>query len=124
MLRAFYLLIGLLTTGLGILGAFLPVLPTTPFLLISLWAYAKSSRRLESWLLEHPRFGPRLVEWRTYRVIPWRVKLTAWGSMLASLAIMIATGTPWKAMAGAVALMLIGVIYVATKPSRPPVEKT
>lgn len=122
MLRAFYLLIGLLTTGLGILGAFLPVLPTTPFLLISLWAYAKSSRRLESWLLEHPRFGPRLVEWRTHRVIPWRVKLTAWGSMVASLAIMIVTNTPWKAMAGAGALMAIGAIYVASKPSRRPDE--
>lgn len=120
MLRALYLLIGLVTTALGILGTFLPVLPTTPFLLISLWAFAKSSRRLETWLLEHPRLGPRLVEWRTYRVIPWRVKITAWATMAASLGFMVLTGTPWQAMVGAASLMAIGVIYVASKPSRVP----
>lgn len=102
------------------LGAFLPVLPTTPLLLVALWAYAKSSARLERWLIEHPRFGPRLVEWRTYRAIPLPVKLTAWGSMIASLTIMTVLGSPWQAIAGAAALMAIGAIYIATRPSRVP----
>lgn len=118
--RLAYLVVGLLFVGLGVLGAILPVLPTTPFLLVSLWAFSKSSARLERWLLEHPRFGPRLIAWRTNRVIPLPVKLTAWGSMVGSLTLMAVTGVPLKAMLGAASVMAIGAVYVATKPSRPP----
>ena len=118
--RFAYLVVGLLFVGLGVLGAVLPVLPTTPFLLVSLWAFSKSSARLERWLLEHPRFGPRLVAWRTQRVIPLPVKLTAWGSMVASLTIMAVTALSPYAMIGAGSVMAIGAIYIATKPSRPP----
>ncbi|MDX2091267.1 MAG: YbaN family protein [Kofleriaceae bacterium] len=120
--RFAYLVIGLIFVGLGVLGAILPVLPTTPFLLVSLWAFSKSSARLERWLLEHPRFGPRLVAWRTNRVIPLPVKLTAWGSMIGSLTLMVVTGAPPTAMIGAASVMAIGAVYVATKPSRPPAE--
>lgn len=120
MLRALYLAIGLACVGLGVLGAFLPVLPTTPFLLISLWAFSKSSARLERWLLEHKRFGPRLVAWRTHRVIPLAAKLAAWGSMLASLTLMIVTRRSLIATVGAAAIMAIGATYVASKPSKPP----
>ena len=123
-MRYVYLTIGLLFVGLGVLGAFLPVLPTTPLLLVSLWAFAKSSHRLETWLLTHPRFGPRLVAWRANRVIPLPVKLTAWGSMIASLSIMLITGAPWPALAGAGSLMAIGAVYIATRPSRPPSPPT
>ncbi|MBL9014630.1 MAG: YbaN family protein [Myxococcales bacterium] len=122
--RIAYLVTGLVFVVLGVLGAVLPVLPTTPFLLVSLWAFSKSSARLERWLLEHPRFGPRLVAWRTERVIPWAVKLTAWGSMTASLTIMAVTGVPLTALLGAGAVMAIGAIYIATKPSRPPRDET
>ncbi len=117
--RAAYLVTGLVFVGLGVLGAFLPVLPTTPFLLVSLWAFSKSSARLERWLLEHPRFGARLVAWRTERVIPLPVKLTAWGSMIASLTIMGITGVPVTGMIGAASVMAIGATYIALKPSRP-----
>jgi uncharacterized membrane protein YbaN (DUF454 family) len=117
--RIAYLVTGLVFVALGVLGAFLPVLPTTPFLLVSLWAFSKSSARLERWLLEHPRFGPRLVAWRTERVIPLPVKLTAWGSMVASVTIMAVTGVPLVGIAGAASVMAIGAIYIATKPSSP-----
>lgn len=118
-MRYVYLAIGLLFTGLGILGAFLPVLPTTPLLLVSLWAFAKSSQRLERWLLEHPRFGPRLVAWRTQRVIPMPVKLTAYVSMLVSLTLLALTER-WLAGAISAAVMAIGAVYISTKPSTPP----
>ena len=120
MLRAAYLAIGLLCVGLGVLGVFLPVLPTTPFLLISLWAFSRSSVRLERWLLEHKRFGPRLLAWRLHRVIPLPAKLAAWGSMVASLTLMIVTGRSLIAIAGAASVMAIGATYVASRPSRPP----
>jgi len=118
--RYVYVAIGLLFVGLGALGVVLPVVPTTPFLLISLWAFARSSQRLEAWLLAHRLFGPRLVEWKKHRVIPWSVKLTAWGSMIASLTLMIVTGRSPIAIVGAASVMAIGATYVASKPSKPP----
>lgn len=117
--RAALLVLGLLCVGLGVLGAFLPVLPTTPFLLVSLWAFSSSSRRLEAWLLSHKRFGARLVAWRTERVIPLAAKLTAWGSMLASLTFLVLVSASWIALAGAGAVMAIGAIYIARCPSQP-----
>jgi len=113
-----YLMLGCTFVGLGVVGAFLPVLPTTVFLLGALWAFSMSSKRLETWLLEHPRFGPRLVAWRQNRVIPTNVKLTAWGSMLVSLAIMTITRAPSWAIASAAALMVVGAVYIARCPSR------
>lgn len=120
-LRLLYLTAGLACVGLGVLGMFLPVLPTTPFLLLAVWAFARSSRRLESWLLEHPRFGPRLRAFRTDRVVPVSVKLTAWGWMAFSLGAMIVSGrVPWPGVALTAGLMGWGVYYLARCPSRPP----
>ena len=115
--RAAFVALGCVFVGLGVIGAFLPVMPTTVFLIGALWAFSMSSKRLETWLLEHPRFGPRLVAWRAYRVIPVRVKVFAFSSMAASLGIMTIGGAPWWAIASAAAIMLIGVIYIARCPS-------
>ena len=120
-MRVVYLIVGLLCVGLGAAGAVLPVLPTTPFLIVALAMFAKSSARLERWLLDHPRFGPRLVAWRANRVIPLPVKLTAWSSMLASLALLALTGR-WIAVAAAAVVMAIGAIYIARCPSTIPRE--
>jgi uncharacterized protein len=119
--RALYLVIGLICVGLGAVGAFLPVLPTTPFMILAAAMFAKSSTRLERWLLEHKRFGPPLIAWRAHRVIPMRVKLLSWGSMLVSLGLMILTGR-WLAVAVAAVVMAIGAIYVARCPSTIPAE--
>jgi hypothetical protein len=62
---------------LGIAGVFLPILPTTPFLLLATACFARSSRRFYNWLMNHRTFGPLIVEWRTYRSIPWRIKIIA-----------------------------------------------
>lgn len=119
-MRYVYLALGGLFVGLGVLGAFLPVLPTTPFLLVAVWAFSKSSRRLELWLLTHKRFGPRIVAWRENRVVPWPVKITAWTSMAISLTLMIVGGASRLAIGGMLAVMVVAVIYVARCPSYPP----
>jgi uncharacterized protein len=119
--RLAYLALGWTFFGLGAVGAVLPVLPTTPFMLLALWAFSKGSAQLEHWLLHHRYFGPRLRAWRANRVIPWSVKITAWSTMAASLTIMIVLGRVGPYVIGATAaLMLIGVVYVARCPSRPP----
>ncbi len=118
--RYAFMALGFVCVGLGVLGAFLPVLPTTSFLLVALWAFSRSSRRFHDWLYTHPRFGPRLQEWKTHGTIPVKVKVTALSTMLASLAFMvfIAHTKAWVvALAGA--LMLVGAVFILTRPSRP-----
>ena len=73
--------LGTLFLLLGIVGIFMPILPTTPFLLLATACYTRSSRRFYNWLMNHPALGPLIVEWRTYRSIPWRVKLVAVATM-------------------------------------------
>lgn len=79
--RIAFAALGTLFLLLGIIGAFLPIMPTTPFLLLATACYAKSSRRFYNWLMNQPAFGPLIVEWRTYRSIPWRIKLVAIATM-------------------------------------------
>lgn len=79
--RLAFAALGTLFLLLGIIGIFMPILPTTPFLLLTTACYARSSRRFYNLLMNHPAFGPLIVEWRTYRSIPWRVKLVAVATM-------------------------------------------
>jgi len=68
--RLVFAALGTLFLLIGIVGAFLPILPTTPFLLLATACYARSSRRFYNWLMKHRAFGALVVEWRTYRSIP------------------------------------------------------
>lgn len=74
--------LGTLFLVVGIIGIVTPILPTTPFLLLATACYARSSRRFYNWLMNHPALGPLIVEWRTYRSIPRRVKLVAVATMV------------------------------------------
>jgi uncharacterized membrane protein YbaN (DUF454 family) len=82
--RWLYLLMGLVCVVLGIIGALLPVLPTTPFMLVALWAFSRSSRRFHDWLYHHRIFGPGLRNFSEHRVVPLRVKIIAAVTMSAS----------------------------------------
>lgn len=77
MVRLAYLAAGFLLLALGIIGAFLPLMPTTIFVILAAGCFARSSARLENWLLRHQRFGPMIVAWRTERAIPRRAKVLA-----------------------------------------------
>jgi len=77
MLRPIYLIGGMMMLALGIIGAFVPVMPTTIFLILAAWCFARSSPRLEAWLLNHRRFGGTLRAWRATGAISRRAKVTA-----------------------------------------------
>lgn len=119
--RPFFLCLGLAFVAIGAVGAFLPVLPTTPFLILALWCFARSSQRFHDWLYHHRLFGPALQRWDKYRVIPKSAKIIAVTSMSISAAyVLIFIQPPWLASAAMVAFMGYGSYFVLTKPSRPP----
>ena len=112
--------LGWFFTGLGMLGVVLPLLPTTPFLLLALWAFARSSLRFHDWLYDHPRFGPVLKAWRDHRVVPLRAKVLAVVVMAASLTwvVFLKTEPLWVplVMAG---VMVPVALWLLTRPSQP-----
>ncbi|MEM1153877.1 MAG: YbaN family protein [Pseudomonadota bacterium] len=77
MRRQFYQPLGFLFLGLGLLGIPLPLLPTTPFLLLAAWFFARSSERWHQWMLEHEFIGPTLRSWEENRCVSRRVKFVA-----------------------------------------------
>ncbi len=111
--------LGTLFVLLGIAGALLPVLPTTPFMLLAAACYARASTRFYNWLLNNPMFGPTILEWRRHRSIPWRVKLTAIALMAATLGISIVFFVPWPELQAALTLFgLLLAIHMYRIPSR------
>jgi len=76
-IRILWLTVGLLSVAIGALGVVLPILPTTPFLLVGAFAFARSSERLNLWLTTHRIFGPLIDNWHRYRSIDSKTKRTA-----------------------------------------------
>lgn len=111
--------LGTLFVVLGVLGIFLPVLPTTPFLLLAAACYARASRRVFHWLLAHRHFGPLIREWREHCAMPYRAKRRALWLIALSFAISIGffvPGWPAKLVMGAGGLVLM--TWIARIPSR------
>jgi uncharacterized membrane protein YbaN (DUF454 family) len=80
---------GALALVTGIVGIFVPLLPTAPFVLLAAFCFSRGSARCERWLLEHPRFGPMVRDWRERRAVPLRAKqfatvMMALGSLCAA----------------------------------------
>ena len=68
---------GVVSLAFGVAGIFLPLLPTTPFLLLAAWLFVRSSPRLYDWLMSHPRLGEYIRNFREERAIPLRVKIVS-----------------------------------------------
>ncbi|HZM33537.1 MAG TPA: YbaN family protein [Burkholderiales bacterium] len=121
-LRAAWLAAGFVFLAIAVVGVVLPVLPTTPFLLLAAACFARSSQRFYAWLLNHRSFGPLVREWREHRSIPWRTKLTAIGLMSATLAasIVFFVTDPYLRWAlGALGVLLAGWLYRVPSRDRP-----
>ncbi len=92
------LVLAWLSLALAVVGLFLPVLPTVPFLLVAAWAAARSSPRLSTWLLQHPRFGHLIRDWHAGGVVQRRSKWLASATMAASaLLVLWWVGPRWPA---------------------------
>jgi uncharacterized membrane protein YbaN (DUF454 family) len=117
-LRWLYLALALIFLGLGILGAFLPVLPTTPFILLSAWAAARSSPRLLHWLEHHTAFGPMIHDWHRGGVVSRRAKWMSTGFMTASGAYLLWSSHPRWAAWAAIACMGSVAVWLWRRPER------
>lgn len=108
---------GLAMTALGIVGAFLPLLPTTPFLLVAVWCFSRSSPRLEHWLLNHRTLGPPLTNWRREGAIAARTKAVAIGLIAASYGFFWYRVQPSPLLAVVVGLVLSSsALFILTRP--------
>ncbi|HYF23966.1 MAG TPA: YbaN family protein [Caulobacteraceae bacterium] len=112
----FYRGVGVAAVACAVAGAALPILPTTPFLLVALWAFMRASPELAERLLRHPRFGPYIAAWRERRAIPPKAKACACFAVAFSwLALMRLAPAGWpSALVGLTLLAVFG--WIITRP--------
>lgn len=115
--RSLWLLFGLICLGFGAAGVVLPLLPTTPFVLLAAFAFARGSPEMHRWLLGHRHFGPLIEDWRHNGSIAPRAKRTAVAVMVLTFAGSWLAGVkPWILAVQAVALGGAA-LFVLTRPS-------
>ncbi|MCC5978497.1 MAG: YbaN family protein [Salinarimonas sp.] len=116
----FYRCAGFASLGLGAIGIVMPLLPTTPFVILAAFCFTRADPKLAAWLHAHPRFGPTLRDWRDQRAISLRAKIMAMIAIAVSYAISVALApmawAPWflALVMGCVAL------FILTRPSPGP----
>lgn len=110
---------GVIALLLGIVGIVMPLLPTTPFVLLAAFFFSKGSARLHRWLLEHPRFGRYLRDWEAEQVIPPVGKYASTVMMVPSVSLVIVTREiPWGLEALMAATVAAVLWFVWTRPSQ------
>ena len=120
MKRLILLIVGWLCVGLGFVGIFVPGLPTTIFLIIALWAFARSSKRFHTWLLNHQRFGPILRNWESHKVVPIKAKIVM---VILQILVVIMVQYTFNSLFVTVALLIVLILvawYVISLPSKTP----
>ncbi len=119
-LRWLLKLLAVVSLALGIIGAFVPILPTVPFVLLAAWAAARSSPRMTLWLEQHPKMGPSIRDWRHGGVVRRPAKWLASLTMAGGAAIMLSVVRPlWVALA-AIAIMASVATWLWLRPEQIP----
>lgn len=115
--RIFWLAGGLISLALGIVGAVLPLLPTTPFVLLAAFCFARSSPRLQAWLENDRHFGPMIENWRRHGAISVRTKIYSLSVMAVSPVATWALDAPIWALIAQIVTLMGAATFVATRPS-------
>ncbi len=124
-MKPLLLVVGSVSLALGVIGVFLPVMPTTPFLLLAAYCYARSSERMHRWLLTHRRLGCYVEGFLYGGGVPRRAKraalLTLWPAIAVSCTIVFLTASSRAVAIGAPAAMVataaIVSVYIVTRPT-------
>ncbi|MEX0343451.1 MAG: YbaN family protein [Rhizobiaceae bacterium] len=117
--RPIWLATGFLAVGLGVAGVFLPLLPTTPFLLLAAFAFARSSPRLHDRLVNHRKFGPVIENWRQHGAISRRAKFAAVAAMIAAVVISALMGFSSTIIIIQLVVMGFVSVFILTRPDVP-----
>lgn len=118
-MQRLYVLLGWLSLTLGVIGIFVPLLPTVPFVLLSSYLFSKGSHKIHRWLVENPRFGPAIHDWEQHGVIRKSAKIRATFLLLLTLTYLLF----FKMFLFPVKLLILGMIlsvliFLWTRPSR------
>lgn len=116
--RIFYLILGWFSLITGVIGIFLPLLPTTPLVLLAAWCFSKSSERFHSWLINHKFFGPIVLDWQSSDGIPRKSRNRAIIFMWAGMAVSIFLVHRFWATVGLVTIGLCVSTYLMRMPLR------
>ncbi len=115
-MRTLWMMFGLVSLALGVAGLFLPLLPTTPFLLLSAFAFSRSSPAIHAWLIGHRVLGPPIRNWEDKGAISRRAKVSATVAIALTPVVTLLFAVPLWAL-GAQGLILAGVlIFIWTRP--------
>lgn len=117
--RIFWLIAGLLFTGLAFVGIALPLIPTTPFLLLAAFCFARSSNRLRDWLYQHKWFGPLLNNWEKYGAIGVRAKTLAVITLAATPIVSWLLGAKSYVVLLQIPIVLASGVFILTRPNGP-----
>ncbi len=117
-MRAFYFTIGVVLVPIGVAGVILPVLPGVPLLILAAACFARSSPRLERWLVNHPFLGPGIVAWRERGAISPKSKAISITVMALSGVAAFYSGAPAVAKTIALASLAGAALFVVTRPNR------
>jgi len=115
--RFIWLLAGLAAVAIGAIGVVVPLLPTTPFLLVAAFAFARSSNRLNSWLREHRTFGPVINNWHRDGSIDRKAKRMATIVIVATPLVTWLLEAPLWIVACQVVVLSAAAIFILTRPS-------
>lgn len=121
-MRAVWLAVGFSSVALAALGVALPLLPTTPFLILAAFAFAESSQRWHDWLHGHQVFGPIIADWNRYGAIRPRAKFIGVASMLAAFGLSLALGLNVTLLIIQGVALSGSAVFVLTRPSPPDAE--
>jgi uncharacterized membrane protein YbaN (DUF454 family) len=119
MKRMWWAIGGITALVAGVIGIALPLLPTTPFILLAAFCFDRSSPRLHTWLINHGHFGPLIENWQQHGAVPVRVKYIGVGFMVAALVAGFYFGVAnWVLIVQAVIFLTVSV-FLISRPSPP-----
>ena len=117
--RTIWVVVGFVALSVGIIGIFLPIVPTTSPLLLAAFCFARGSKRINDWLLNHKTLGPPIHNWRKYGAISSIAKAQAIIMMVFSILLVWFVGLPlWIILAQSITLALVA-IFLLTRPTPP-----
>lgn len=114
--RSLYLALAGICLALGVLGIFLPGLPTTPFVLVAAWAAARGSARLHRWLRAHRVFGPIVSDWEREGAVTRKAKRTAIATMVVCAIVLFLTAPSWWMAAIPCVIMTVTGVWLWRRP--------